>query len=168
MCCGQKVSKDSVLQNSAFKNLKTMRIAATETWDSSLFQLSSSALPVHVWLVEQRLSHSEWVSLMSQVILSSFCLHLLTETRWLTLWIQTKVPKEQIWTCVTLNAPKTLRANVSPCCLIVPIHLHQFLVCCDVEALCRKSLRQSIYFTEATRQLFSHHWVGLNFNSKNI
>lgn len=168
MCCGQKVSQDSVLQNLAFKNLKTMEIAATETWDSSLFHLSSSALPVRVWLVEQRLSPSGWVSLMSQVILSSFCLHLLTETRLLTLWVQTKVPKEQIWACIRLNSPKTLWAIVSPCCLIAPIYLHRFLVCCNVEALYRKSLRQSIYFIEATRQLFSHHWVGLNFNSRNI
>lgn len=49
ICYWKKVSQDSMLQNLAFKNLKTTEIAATETWDSSLLQLSSWAPPVHVW-----------------------------------------------------------------------------------------------------------------------
>lgn len=41
ICYGEKVSQDSMLQDLAFKNLKTTEITATEMWDSSLFQLSS-------------------------------------------------------------------------------------------------------------------------------
>lgn len=40
ICC-EKGSQDFTVQNLAFKNLKTMGIADIETWDLSLFQMSS-------------------------------------------------------------------------------------------------------------------------------